>query len=517
MKLRKLLFAAAVTLSTAWAVEAQQPYGGCWHPDDIKDWSPETDPDAKFNRSRVPLADRFKEPELMKANANQWYEGQVCNATILFNTCSACPSQGANNFLGYQPTYWQYMDKLVYWAGSASEGIIIPPPAPSVDAAHQAGVKVLGQIFFPPGAFGGKCEWVSQMLTQEDGKFIYARKLYEIAKYMVFDGWFINEETWGGRNSEWVDFIKQFNEIADANGDTWFEIQWYNANRSPAYNILKTHKNTSQFLEYGVVGSNLGYANSIGCTPEETFSKLYSGIECVKSGLTGYNSALNSAFPKDGHVGSVDLFCPEEHSWKDWVKNLLGTSDACGDEAYYAIGKVFDKEEDVWVNEKGDPSDISDKYWRGISGCVLERSVISSMPFVSNMCVGVGKHRFVDGEIMGTQDWYHSGVQSILPTWRWWIENGDDLKVTVDWDDAYNHGSSFKIAGNLSGEALMRLYKTMIPVEKGGIVRVVFKGAEAPELKLSTSSSINPDVTLAATPTEKNDWTIADYDLSGLT
>ena len=39
-------------------------------------------------------------------------------------TCSSCPSQGANNFLGYQPTYWQYMDKLVYWAGSASEGII---------------------------------------------------------------------------------------------------------------------------------------------------------------------------------------------------------------------------------------------------------------------------------------------------------------------------------------------------------------------------------------------------------
>ena len=107
-------------------VYAQQPYGGCWHPDDIKNWSPETDKDAKFNRARVPLANRFKEPTLMKANQNQYYEGQICDATILFPTCSMCPSQGANNFLGYQPTYWQYMDKLVYWAGSASEGIIIP-------------------------------------------------------------------------------------------------------------------------------------------------------------------------------------------------------------------------------------------------------------------------------------------------------------------------------------------------------------------------------------------------------
>ena len=34
-------------------VHAQQPYGACWHPEDIKNWSPETDPDAKFNRSTV--------------------------------------------------------------------------------------------------------------------------------------------------------------------------------------------------------------------------------------------------------------------------------------------------------------------------------------------------------------------------------------------------------------------------------------------------------------------------------
>ena len=76
------------------------------------------------------------------------------------------------------------MDKLVYWAGSASEGIIIPPPSGSIDAAHQSGVKVLGQIFFPPYAFGGNSAWVTEMLTQEGGKYIFAKKLYEIAKYL---------------------------------------------------------------------------------------------------------------------------------------------------------------------------------------------------------------------------------------------------------------------------------------------------------------------------------------------
>lgn len=148
MKLQRLLSVSFLTLLCMVITKAQQPYGGCWHPDYVRTWTPESDPNAKFNRSKVPLAKRVIEPELMKANKNQYYEGQVCDATILFPICSMCPSQGANNFLGYQPTYWQYMDKLIYWAGSASEGIIIPPPAGSIDAAHQSGVKALGQIFF---------------------------------------------------------------------------------------------------------------------------------------------------------------------------------------------------------------------------------------------------------------------------------------------------------------------------------------------------------------------------------
>lgn len=93
MKLNRLILAAVAAMFVEGAY-AQQPYGGCWHPDDIKNWSPETDKDAKFNRSRVPLAKRFKEPTLMKANQNQYYEGQICNAPILFPTCSMCPSQG---------------------------------------------------------------------------------------------------------------------------------------------------------------------------------------------------------------------------------------------------------------------------------------------------------------------------------------------------------------------------------------------------------------------------------------
>lgn len=509
-----LMALAAMFMQGAYA---QQPYGGCWHPDDIKNWSPQTDPDAKFNRARVPLASRFKEPTLMKANKNQYYEGQICDATILFPTCSMCPSQGAYNFLGYQPTYWQYMDKLVYWAGSASEGIIIPPPAGATDAAHQSGVKSLGQIFFPPYAYGGDQAWVRQMLTVENGEYIYAKKLYEIAKYMGFDGWFINEETGGGSTSEWVGFIKEFNKIADANGDSQMEIQWYNASRTPNISILNTHKNTSQFLEYGAAGDYRSYASQLGCTEEETFSKLYAGVQVVNSGHTGFQYHLNAAMPTDGHVGSLDLFCPEERIWKDNVKNLLGKNDT-GASAYAAIKKTFQNESQMWVNTAGDPTNTSGS-WPGISGRVLERSVINSMPFATSFCVGVGKHRFVEGVKQASQDWYHSGVQSIMPTWRYWIENRGTLSVDIDWDDAYNFGSSLKVSGLLSaGDHLMRLYKTMIPVS-GGKLRLVYKTSlkGSVEVKLATTSSTTPDVTLAnPTTTDKNGWTVAEYDLASL-
>ena len=521
MKIKKLLVMTFLSLMAATGANAQQPYGGCWHPEDIRNWSPETDPDAKFNRSMVPLAKRFKEPELMKANKHQFYEGQICNATILFPTCSMCPSQGANNFLGYQPTYWQYMDKLVYWAGSASEGIIIPPPAGSTDAAHQSGVKSLGQVFFPPYAYGGQQAWVRQMLTKENGKYIYAIKLYEIAKYMGFDGWFINEESGGGSTSEWVDFIKEFNGIADANGDTQMEIQWYNAARTPNEAILKSHKNTSQFLEYGSPDDYRNYAGILGCTEAETFSKIYGGVQVVNSGHMGYTDALDWAMPIDGHGGSLALFCPEERIWKDNVKNLLGTKDECGENAYSAQRKTFYKERDMWVNQYGDPSYADDFGWPGLSGRMLERSVISSMPFETSFCVGLGKHRFVEGEKQNTQDWYHSGVQSIMPTWRYWIENKEGLDVTIDWDDAYNFGSSLKINGKLTaGDHLMRLYKTMIPVTSGGTLRLVYKTSTpgSVEVRLATESKVKGEMVTLSNPTvtDKNGWTIAEYDLSQL-
>ncbi|WP_300301185.1 discoidin domain-containing protein [uncultured Muribaculum sp.] len=235
--------------------------------------------------------------------------------------------------------------------------------------------------------------------------------------------------------------------------------------------------------------------------------------------MLGYNGDLDGAFPRGGdHKGSLALFNPEEGTWKSNVNKLFNTADARGEKAYEAMRKTFENERNTWVNVAGDPSDVSSTTWRGFSGCIVEATTIDGFPFISNFNVGNGKHRFFDGQRLGTRDWSHSGMQSYLPTWRWWIENGDGLKESIDWDDAYAGGNSMLISGNLSsGDHLVLLFKMAAKCD-GGKARLVYKSNNtvAPTLRLSTTSSVNPDVELTATVTTVNGWSVAEYDLTSV-
>ena len=62
MKIKSIMLSALLAMGATASMEAQQPYSGCWFPDDVINWSPEKDSDVKFNRSRIPLAARFTEP-----------------------------------------------------------------------------------------------------------------------------------------------------------------------------------------------------------------------------------------------------------------------------------------------------------------------------------------------------------------------------------------------------------------------------------------------------------------------
>ena len=498
---------------------AQQPLNLCCFPDDIINWSPGSNADDAFNVAKVPLMPRFREPVPMKANSAQYYDGQLCNASILYPMCGECPSQGTSNYVTYQPTYWQYIDKMIYWAGSAGEGIINIPPAPSTDAAHINGVKILGNLFFPPVEFGGRQEWVQQMLTCIDGRYPYAAKLYELCSYFGFDGWFINEETGGGTTEQWCGFFDEFYNAAAADGNTSVELQWYNAQQTPDVALLTRNAATSQFLQYGIVGDNRLFANMLGCSKQDTFYKLYSGIECSQTGLTGYADQLRLAFRPAGHVGSVELFCPEENTWRANVRDFLGYG-SDSDAAFNAACQTFADERTMWTNSTGNPANLDLYTWPGISGCIIERTAIASLPFTTNFCVGMGHSRYVDGVVRGSAPWFHSGVQGVMPTWRYWLD-GDAMQVSLCFDDAFSGGNSIRLAGTLAqGLHLWRLFKTGISTaEASAVVRLAYKTSASlvPSLALSTASSVAPDTFLQPSSLKEiNGWSIAEYSLDGV-
>lgn len=267
----------------------------------------------------------------------------------------------------------------------------------------------------------------------------------------------------------------------------------------PTTTILKAHKNTSEFLEYGSITDKSKYAEELGCSREDLFHRLYAGIETVKAGINGWNFG--------GHeFTSLALFCPEQHSFKDFTDDMINDGNVSGEDAYDAQTKAFRLENQQW--------------WGNAQNAILERSVIGSIPFYTNFSVGLGKYRVVNGEILNTQDWHSSSVQGILPTWRYWIENQGTAVVEIDWDKAYNVGNSIKLSGKLGeGDShLWRLFKTMIPVTEDAVLRIVYQATGVtPQLCLSTKSSVNPDVTLSdAVTTSVNGWTVAEYNLSAL-
>lgn len=535
MNIKKIVGALLCSLAVTTAF-AQQPYGGCWHPDYIKDWTPEKDPDAKFNRSTVKLQPRI-EGDNIKAHQYQFPEGQVAACLTMNPMCSMTPSQGANNFIGYNPTYWQYIDMVIWWGGSAGEGIIVPPSAPVIDACHMNGVKILGNVFFPPQAYSGDPEWVEQMLTKEGNTYPYAEKMYEIAKYYGFDGWFINEETYASTASDWVEWIKYFYQCAEADGNHDMYIQWYDASMyvNNALDIMMANPNTSFFANYGSAGKvtieqNRSRMENAGVDMDAFFEKLYSGIEQAQGGLTGNAQNLQACFPKTGHASSMQIFNPEEPIWKKVVEGILDTENNCGPTAYSAMETVFSNEARFWTNAQNNPADITDRDqtypnpWPGLANAIQERSTIQSKPFVTAFSTGLGKHRFVNGEKRGTQDWYHRGMQNILPTWRWWVEttSSDKLTFSLNWDDAYNFGTSVVVSGKLTANAdhLTRLYKTNIAIENGDKVQLVYKTANAGTIEMKLADKTNPSsfTTFALNPTStSNGWTIAEADISSIT
>ncbi|MFI9364381.1 discoidin domain-containing protein [Kitasatospora sp. NPDC053057] len=467
------------------AAPGNQPYASYWYPSTILNWDPATDPDARFNRSRVPLQPRTSDPALA-ANPNaRAGEGKIASL-VSFAPTSNNPSQGSADPNYYAFGYWQYVDKLVFWGGSAGEGLILAPNPTVIDAAHRNGVKVYGTVFFPPAAYGGQLQWVRDFVQKSGDHYPVADKLVQAARYYGFDGWFINQETGGGDSGLATDVrdLMQYTKARSGTDFMWYDamttsgaVDWQNALTSANSPFLQDgpkRTSDSMFLNFGWTPDGLDSSRALARQLGRSEYDLYSGIDTEAN---GYNTSVdwNTLFPAgQPHTTSLGLYRPE-WTWKSATDRA----------DFYA------KDARYWVGANNDPSntDLSSG-WPGLAGYVAESSSITAKPFVTNFDTGQGDFYNASGTRVATGGWNNLSLQDVPPTYRWVVNsNGSKLSPSIDFTDSYQGGSSLRLTGTLDSANTVRLYQTSLPVAANTKLDLVVKTPAAGPTKLKAAVS----------------------------
>lgn len=467
------------------AAPGGQPYASYWYPNSILNWDPATDPDARFNRSRVPLRPRVSDPAL-RANANaRAGEGKVVSL-VSFAPTSNNPSQGSADPNYYAFGHWQYLDKLVFWGGSAGEGLILAPNPTVIDAAHRNGVKVYGTVFFPPAAYGGQLQWVRDFTQKSGGRYPVADKLAQVAQYYGFDGWFVNQET-GGGDSTLATEVRNTMRYARSLGPVefmWYDamtesgsVSWQNALTSANDAFLQEgtqRTSDSMFLNFGWSSGGLASSRTLARGLGRGEYELFSGVDTESN---GYNTSVdwNALFPAgQPHTTSLGLYRPE-WTWK----SAADRADSVAREARY------------WEGANGDPSDTTTtSSWKGLAQYVAESSPLTAKPFVTNFDAGQGDFYHSGGTRVSGAGWNNLSLQDVPPTYRWLVRStGTRLKPSIDFTDAYEGGSALRLSGTLDAVNTVRLYQTRLPVAADSKLSVVVKTPAAGPTRLKAAVS----------------------------
>jgi len=459
-----------------FSYSSDQPYASYWFPLEILSWSPSIDPDAPYNRSGVPLKNKYVD-SITVVNPNARVNEARVNPLSAFAPTSDNPSQGSLNINYYTFSYWQYVDGLVFWGGSAGEGLILAPNPTLIDAAHRNGVKVLGNVFFPPTVYGGQFQWVNDFLQKNGSTFPVANKLIEVAEYYGFDGWFINQETAGGNTQTAID-MREFMIYYQENSD--LEIEWYDAMTESGAVSWQNQLNSqndwyfqwgdtlvseTMFLNFWWSAAGLNSSRTLAQSHGRSEYELFSGIDVEAN---GYNTSINWSAPFPSglpHVTSLGIYRP------DWCYNSSTSL-----ENYYNRSSIF------WIGWNNDPSNTNTaNSWKGIANYIPAFTPITEIPFVTNFCAGQGYDFYINGDKLSYPEWSTTGwnnlsLQDILPTWRWIVQsNGIKLSPEFDFTDGYYGGNCLKITGDLTSDNLIKLYKANCVVASDTKIDIAFK------------------------------------------
>ncbi|OLZ74203.1 endo-beta-N-acetylglucosaminidase [Streptomyces sp. IMTB 2501] len=533
-----LLPAAPALAATRPKTGATAPYASYWYPDSLpagspgtgitwrslKSWRVADDADLAFNAASVPLAARFT-PTPANTTARS---GQArIQALVSFAPTSGNPSQGAATADYYALTHWAYLDELVFWGGSAGEGLILAPNAPIVDAAHRHGVPVLGNIFLPPTAYGGQLQWTRDLVQKDaSGHYPLAAQLVAVAAAYGFDGWFVNAETGGGNTAlgqAMLGFVKELKALATAKGQrvTWYDamtvngtVSWQGALNSQNQAFFQAAD--AMFVDFrwssGTLASSGAKADRLG----RGRYALWAGVDVESNGSdtsVNWDAIVPSGQP---HITSIGFYRPE------WTRNHLPAGQRAPED-FHAADDRF------WTGRSLDPSrpDTGDP-WRAPAVSVADRSTPTSLPFATVFNTGHGLRWYEEGAVTSDAAWNHLGLQDRLPSRRWVVRTaGERPAVAFDFTDAWRGGSSVLVDGALDRPVVVDLYATRMPIGGNTMVQLTYRtdaGAVNVELAVATAEPSGAGATppytyLPVSSVNKgvNGWQAVTLPLTGLT
>lgn len=536
MKLKQLLFSAALLASTS-AIGQSVPthdmyvdFGITERADivtKLDKWQPgdnfSDDPnyqDENFFISRVPLKSRFINPKTQaNKNLNEDNNKNLCWCVPIGEMTKRWGPLPRYNFDGDNFNMWQYINIHANWSNSWFR-----VPGAFNDVAHKNGVRT-GCLYFidwaeQVSATSNAGKMLAQLAAKDgEGNFKYARKLIQFLRYYGIDGIGLNPEGyWSSQlNEDFSSFLAECHKVAKEMNHP-FHVEWYafvsnsgglsdnGCRLEIGANDKWFHKNDQPvtdvfFLNYNWDETDLSKSAEAAASLGRSTYDVYAGFDQQGRGYGRYGNAGWKALMRQpvsvvvwgGHDrsqlysgstegGNSDLSVQNEYQKK---QELLFTG---GSRNVLQTPEVTD---DVITASYSDLAK-----WHGYSKAVIEESALTELPFVTRFNLGNGTSFKKNGVTTFDHKWYNIGMQDLLPTWRWWIDNGDGATIPTDpincdftFDDAYYGGSCLKIHG-ATAKSNLRLFNTKFNVanaeDEFAITFKMLNGTD-PKMKLTVS------------------------------